>query len=111
MLVDLPETIGSEFGPSVEGASPALLSEVLIALEVELRKQEVPVDEYLRPGASASDVTLAFDECGLVAPQEAIAWFQWRDGPTRSSNSHNVMPMFLMQLLSEGPRGIPTGSR
>jgi hypothetical protein len=115
MTAQLPETIGTPFGPSVEGASPALLTELLIDFEDELRKQGVPVDAYLRPGASASEVRAGFEECGLIAPVEAVAWFGWHDGPTRSPNSHKVMPMFLGWSLAEtvraylNPKGHPKG--
>jgi len=115
MTIEIPETIGTPFGPSVEGASPALLSELLIGLEEELRKQGVPVDEYLRPGVPPAEVSAGFTECGLVAPEEAVVWFGWRDGPNRTPNSHKVMPMFLSWSLAEcvaayvDPNGHPKG--
>jgi hypothetical protein len=115
MTIEIPETIGTPFGPSVEGASPALLSHLLGALEGELRKQGVPVDEYLRPGASASAVYAGFDKCGLVPPDEAVVWFGWRDGTTDHPDSEDVMPMFLEWSLAEcvaaylDPAGQPKG--
>lgn len=91
-MFPLPETIGTSVGPSVDGASADLLSDLLVALEQELRLQGVPVDDYLRPGALPPEVRAAFDECDLDAPLEALAWFGWHDGPTRVANSHKVMP-------------------
>ena len=116
MLDPLPETVGTPAGPSVEGASAPLLSELLAAFERELRAQSVPVDDYLRPGVPASEVQAGFEECGLQAPLEALAWFGWRDGPTRTPNSHLVMPMFMGWSLAEcvrayvNPKGQPKGN-
>jgi hypothetical protein len=112
----VPETVGTNRGPSVEGASAELLSRLLSDFELELRGQGVAVDEFLRPGASERDIRAAFDECDLIAPLEAIAWFGWRDGPTRTPQSHLVMPMFMGWSLAEcvrayrDPRGQPKGS-
>jgi len=115
MFNPLPATIGTAVGPSVEGASPTLLSELLMEMETELRRQGVPVDEYLRPPAPISVVRAGFEECGLDPPLEALAWFGWHDGPTRAPNSHKVMPMFLGWSLAESvrayldPKGQPKG--
>jgi hypothetical protein len=113
--IQVPETIGTPQGPSVEGASPELLSTLLAAFEEELRKQKVPVDRYMRPGADESEVRAGFAQCGLVAPDEAVRWFGWRDGPTRTKDSHFVMPMFMSWSLAEcvaaylDPKGQPKG--
>jgi hypothetical protein len=113
--MEIPETIGTLFGPSVEGASPELLVELLPTLEDQLRTKGIPVEEYLSPGASPAAVRAGFEECGLVAPDEAVVWFGWHDGPTRHPNSHKVMPMFLGWSLAEcvaaylDPAGHPKG--
>jgi hypothetical protein len=112
----LPDTIGTDRGPSVDGASPALLSELLLALELEMRGQGVPVERYLRAGLSARDVEAGFRQCGLRAPDEAIEWFGWHDGPARGLGGDNVMPMFMGWSLAESiqayldPNGQPHGS-
>jgi hypothetical protein len=115
LTISLPETIGTSHGPSVDGASAVLLTELLSILESELRRQGIPVDDYLRPGAPEADVLAGFEKCGLEAPDEAVAWFDWHDGPVRSPESHKVMPMFMGWSLDEtvrgylNPKGAPKG--
>jgi hypothetical protein len=76
----LPDTIGSSRGPSVAGASPQLLRELLQLLETEMRTAGAPVASLLRPGATRSDIQREFHAWGLVAPEEAIVLLQWHDG-------------------------------
>jgi hypothetical protein len=90
----LPETIGSSRGLTVEGASAALLADLLVDFEAELRAHGVPVDRYLRPGATADAVRAEFASAGLVAPEEAICWFQWHDGRYEVPGSERALPVF-----------------
>jgi hypothetical protein len=101
MAEKLPETIGTPHGPSVEGASAELLAHLLDIFESELRRQGVPVDAYLRPGAQASEVRETFERNNLNAPDEVLVWFGWHDGPVRSTASHLVLPMFMSWSVAE----------
>jgi len=67
-------------GMTVEGASAALLHDLLEDFEKELRKQGVPVARLLRPPASAEAVRGGFAQLDLLAPDEAIALFGWCNG-------------------------------
>jgi hypothetical protein len=97
----LPETIGTPRGPSVEGASPALLAGLLDEFETELVRVGVPVDDFLRPGAHTDFVREVFDRNGLVAPDEAVVWFSWHDGPTRVPGGNQPLPLFDTWSLDE----------
>jgi hypothetical protein len=97
----LPETVGTPHGPSVEGASPALLAELLVEFERQLLRVGVPVEKFLRPGAHPDFVRDVFDRNGLTAPDEAVVWFSWHDGPTRIPDGNQPLPRFEIWSLDE----------
>jgi hypothetical protein len=84
---------------TVEGSSPALLRELLTTFELELRKQGVPVDDWLQPGAHDSSVRAEFSARGLTAPEEAVVWFGWHDGARAVRGSEQALPMFTLRSL------------
>ncbi|MEO6116793.1 MAG: hypothetical protein ABIP33_10440 [Pseudolysinimonas sp.] len=100
-MMKLPETIQTPVGPSVVGASAHLLAELLIAFEESLREQGLPVDDYLRPGASPDDVRAIFDRFNLVAPDEVVTWFGWHDGRRPIRESYLTLPMFQAWSLED----------
>jgi hypothetical protein len=79
---------------TVEGASAALLAELLQEFEMEMRKQKVPVDRWLSPGASPQVVRERFAQLGLTAPAEAVVWFGWYDGVKPVAGSAGALPVF-----------------
>lgn len=115
-MIELPETIGTSHGPSVDGASPALLQELLEAFQDALAHQGVPVERFLSPGTSPERVRSRLNDIGLRAPDELVAWFGWHDGPKRMPGSASVLPRFLFWSLDEAismhvsPRGQPKGT-
>jgi hypothetical protein len=84
---------------TVEGASPALLRELLQDFEIELRNQKVPVDQWLQPGAEPAAVRAEFSERGLFAPEEAVVWFGWHNGRREVPGSEQALPMFTAESL------------
>jgi hypothetical protein len=114
-FTQLPETIGTPAGPSVEGASSELLSELLQELETELRDAGVPVDAAFRPGTSAPQLRAAFALAGVAVPDEIVVWFGWHDGVNRPIGNR-VLPIFEMWSSEEtiqkyvNPNGAPKGS-
>jgi len=106
----LPATIPSPRGMTVEGASAGLLSELLGDLETEMRKQKVPVDRWLAPPASPETVRSEFADIGLIAPDEAIAWFGWHNGVQSVAGSNGALPVFEGISLQVSKRKF-TGSR
>ncbi len=100
-MTKLPETVGTPRGPSVEGASPALLAELLDQFETELVRVGVPVGRFLQPGAHPDYVRDVFDRNGLTAPDEAVVWFSWHDGPTRIPGGNHPLPRFEIWSLDE----------
>ena len=115
MIGNLPGTRGTADGPTVDGASASLLGRLLKELERELVEQDVPVSDYLARGASPAEVREAFASCGLIAPDEAVVWFGWHNGPTGVGNSVKALPMFHFWSLddcvraNEDPKGQPKG--
>jgi hypothetical protein len=99
MSKSLPPTIGTPRGVSVEGASADLLAELLHELEREVRNQGVPLDRFLRPGASRVDIVSEFTLAGLVAPEEAIVLFEWHDGRLEVPGAFSALPVFPLWSL------------
>jgi hypothetical protein len=114
-MVVMPETIGSPDGPTVEGASPALLRDLLNEFERELRDRKVPVDDYFAPGASKRDIRAEFESNGLIVPAELVVWFEWHNGATGVRGSEYVIPIHTFASLREtfdwydDPGGWPKG--
>ena len=98
---ELPLIVETPEGPMAEDSSAELLSRLLIEFEVELRKQGVPVDRYLQPGAPPEVVRASFAAAGLVAPDEVVAWFGWHDGRVllQDDPAQYVLPNFEFQSL------------
>jgi hypothetical protein len=100
-LGELPSTIASPRGDSVMGASTSLLRDLLDTFEDELRRQGVPVNEYLRSGLPADALLETFAASDIDAPRELIVWFGWHNGPTRVEGSHQVFPLFWFWSIEE----------
>jgi hypothetical protein len=94
MRFDLPATVGTPRGVSVEGAGAQLLGVLLAELEVELRRQKVPLDGLLQPAANSAEVHSTFAGAGLVPPDEAVTWFGWHDGCVGVPLAEVVLPRF-----------------
>jgi hypothetical protein len=95
----LPPTIGTSRGVSVEGASAGLLAELLREFEREVRARGVELDRYLQPGASRADIVSVFAGAGLVAPEEAIALFEWHNGRIEVPGAFSALPVFPLWSL------------
>lgn len=79
-MIDLPKTIATPSGYSVEGASAALLVTLLEEYGSELQERGVPVAEGLARGVDVQHTRSTFAELGLVPPQEVEVWFGWQNG-------------------------------
>lgn len=71
-----------------------MLEDLLRALEVELVTHGVPVNEFLKPGADPRSIRAEFASSGLIAPAEAVAWFEWHDGRYEVPGSEEALPVF-----------------
>jgi hypothetical protein len=91
MISPLPSVIATPQGPSVHGAGPELLGDLLEQLEQSLRDAGVPVLDYFQPRASREEVQRAFEECGLLPSEEAVVWFDWHNG---DDGYHRSLPWF-----------------
>lgn len=84
---------------TVEGASAALLADLLVDFEAELRKQNAHIDELLRPPASPALVEETFAKIGLKAPAEVVALYGWHDGCVATGEGEAALPArFLLSL-------------
>lgn len=66
--------------PTVDGAGPGLLSELLGVWESELRAVGFPIDVATNPGISADEVARVYGSADLEPPAEVVTWFAWRNG-------------------------------
>jgi hypothetical protein len=84
---------------SVEGASAPLLRDLLRELDREVRRCGVPLKRLVKPGASRVDILAEFAENGLVAPDEALALFEWHDGRYEVPGAWSAYPVFPLRSL------------
>ncbi|CAO1652344.1 hypothetical protein NYA9BBAC_01833 [Salinibacterium sp. NYA9b] len=75
----LPKTVSTEHGPSVEGAGPELLAELLAEFETELRAVGAPANLF-NPGAGADELTQQLASRVPALPPELFSWFAWHNG-------------------------------
>jgi cell wall assembly regulator SMI1 len=54
--------------------------ELLAGLEERLLSQGIPVDDWTHPGLSSEEVHERTAAIGLRLPDEALAWWGWRNG-------------------------------
>ncbi|MBH0083146.1 hypothetical protein [Salinibacterium sp. SWN167] len=80
----LPKTVSTEHGPSVEGAGPELLTELLAEFERELRVVGAPTSLF-NPGLNPGDVERQFESRVRAVPPELLTWFEWHNGEHPSS--------------------------
>jgi hypothetical protein len=97
---ELPATIESPDGLTVEGASAQLLSELLAELDCELVASGFPVYEFLLPGTSEARVRNSVEGLGLTAPDELVVWFTWHDGRAETEASRYFVPGFTLRTLA-----------
>lgn len=90
--MDLPITIETSDGPSVQNASAELLAQLLPMFESELARAGVPVDECFAPGLDRATTATAFQELGLPLSDELATWFAWHDGVTDLSKWSHAFP-------------------
>ncbi|NEM92312.1 hypothetical protein [Galbitalea soli] len=81
--MSLPQTYRTELGFTVDGASPALLRNLLDDFATALVRVGVPVDTLFRPGRPEAEVCAECAGQGLVPTEELIIWWGWRDGVTQ----------------------------
>ncbi len=77
--MELPATIETPRGPSVVGASPELLRELLHHYERVLAEIGYPV-ELFRPPLKPAEIRSRINKLGLTAPDELVTWYSWHDG-------------------------------
>lgn len=80
----LPATIETPNGPSVQGASPGLLAELLRELEHEVVAYG-GTKSSLRQGVDLEVLRETFAFHQLSLPEELEVWFGWHDGETRGA--------------------------
>ena len=71
--------IQTERGPSLNGAGPEMLREILPQFESQLRTAGFPV-ERLAPGISRGELEDELSETGLTIPDEVCALLGWHNG-------------------------------
>jgi hypothetical protein len=78
--VILPQTYRTTDGFTVDGASPALLRELLDMYISTLDDLGVRTKELFVPGIPESVIRDSLAELGLVPTDELIVWWNWRNG-------------------------------
>lgn len=77
---ELPRTIRTPEGLTVEGASPELLAELLVQYEETLEGLRPGCGAIFRPGLSRDEIVDRFEPLGYVPNEEVIQWWGWHDG-------------------------------
>ena len=92
--MDVPKTIKSDEGWTVEGAGPDLLTTLLGEYSKALSDLGFPLD-VLIDGVGSNQVRDATRSVGLGAPEELVIWFGWQNGLLRDSDDHliNALPL------------------
>lgn len=80
LIMNLPETIRTANGLTAEGASPALLGQLLDEYASELKTRSPGIYGALQPGLLAAQIEDALGRINLTPPDELIVWWGWRDG-------------------------------
>lgn len=75
----LPKVLQRDL-PTVEGAGPHLLEELLGMWESELRGVGFPLESATSPGISSDEIHRIYAEADLAPPAELVTWFRWRNG-------------------------------
>jgi hypothetical protein len=99
----LPQFTSTPGGVTVESASPTLLSELLTELESELTRHGVLFRQSVKTGLSPTTIAHYLEAVGLNVPEEAVVWFEWRDGPS-DNRALGVLP-------SLSPVGVESATR
>ncbi len=86
----LPEFFDTPNGPTVAGASPALLAALLDELVNTLGSLGIHLDYSAQPGLPESEIRARLAQFGLTAPDELVVWFSWRNGYSRESEERRV---------------------
>ncbi len=109
-MTELPKTIHTPDGLSVEGASPELLISLLGEYESALEGLRPGCAEAFRPGLPADAIISRFAPLGYVPNDEVIAWWGWHDGLHDSDlNPPGVTPFRLdaaVDLVLKMHRGV-----
>ena len=88
-------------GPRATGASPAMLTELLLEFEETVAHAGAPIREALRRGLSRDEVQSKLASVGLQANEEIVSWFAWRNGPREELHlaAYKVLPTFSIASL------------
>jgi hypothetical protein len=78
--MDLPQTIMSPYGLTVEGAGPELLRELLAEYGSVLQRTSPHIWASMAPGLTRGEIVRSLEEVGLPAQEELIVWWTWRNG-------------------------------
>ena len=93
----LPATIKTEEGLSVEGASPALLAELLGQYGEILRSASPEIWLASRPGLREAEIEEALVLAGVTAHPELLAWWSWRDGWSEGVRRGALLPQMSLE--------------
>lgn len=85
-LTNRPQTISSELGWTVEGASPELLLGLLEEYQRALHRAGFESRDWLEPGIDRDQVRSVLAPTGLEAPDELLVWYAWQNGPRRHAD-------------------------
>lgn len=107
----LPETIRTDAGLSVEGASPELLRDLLVEYERELMNRQPEYVGALSSGRDSHEIVTALESAGIAPAEELIVWWKWHDGvPTSHAGGYPRRPHPLAHAVGDRDTVIPPHS-
>ncbi len=100
-MLSIPETFRTPRGLTVEGASPALLKDLLEAYKYEIERRDPHAWDGFRPGHSRQQILDRFSAEELHCPEELVVWWEWSDGhPMMYPRGLRNVPIGLDRTLS-----------
>lgn len=99
--MSLPVTVPTAEGLSVEGASPALLADLLGRYGDLLRSTSPDVWLASRPGLSRDEVEEALVHAGVAPHPELLTWWAWRDGWTDAAGRGAFIPQMSLETACD----------
>ena len=99
--VELPVTMPTAEGLSVEGASPALLAELLGQYGDLLQSTNPDIWLASRPGLPESVIEETLVHAGVAPHPELVTWWAWRDGWSDKAGRGAIIPQMSLAMACE----------